>query len=444
MIELSALVALGVIFVLAMLGVHVALTFLIGSTVGLYILFADWGMTLGLLQQTAFDGIRDYNLMVIPLFAVMGLLIARSGAAQDLFALANRALGRIPGRLAVATVAGNAVFAAVTGVGVAAAATFSHIAYPSMKASGYKRSFAAGTIAGSSVLGLLIPPSVFMIVWAVLTEQSIGRLFAGGVVPGILLAVLFGIWCMTFAALEDRKTRTASAAGGADNAQSLSASQGLTRADPIGVIGVALIIALTLGGIWGGWFTPTEGSAVGLAGAIVLSLVKGMGFGEMRDASREAGMVVTPIMFLLLGASMYAKLLALAGVPQLVGEIFLSMHLGMTGTILFMVAVWLVLGCFVDSISIMLLTVPLFWPIAQGLQMDPIVFAIVGILVIEAGVLTPPFGIGAFVVKAAIPDKELKLGEVFRGLLPFWILILVVACLVYAFPPLVTWVPSLL
>lgn len=443
MIELSALIALAVIFGLALMGVHVALTFLIGSTVGLYILFGDWGMTLGLLQQTAFDGIRDYNLMVIPLFAVMGLLIARSGAAQDLFALANRSLGRIPGRLAVATVAGNAIFAAVTGVGVAAAATFSHIAYPSMKASGYKRSYAAGAIAGSSVLGLLIPPSVFMIVWAILTEQSIGRLFAGGLLPGLLLAVLFGLWCIFAARNEGRPKRSLSAAATLEP-ELATGREDLTHADPVGVIGVFVIILVTLGGIWGGWFTPTEGSAVGLAGAILLSIAKGLRLDQMRDASREAGMVITPIMFLLLGASMYAKLLALAGIPQFVGELFLSMHLGMTGTILVMVAVWLVLGCFVDSISIMLLTVPLFWPIAQGLMIDPIVFAIVGILVIEAGVLTPPFGIGAFVVKAAIPDKDLKLQEIFRGLLPFWILILLVAASVYLVPGLATWVPSLL
>ncbi|MFV0244707.1 MAG: TRAP transporter large permease [Qingshengfaniella sp.] len=435
MIEQSALVALGLIFLLSFLGVHVALSFLIGSTVGLFILFGDWGMTLGLLQQTAFEGVRDYNLMVIPLFAVMGLLIARSGAAQDLFAAANRTLSRVPGRLAVATVAGNALFAAVTGVGVAAAATFSHIAYPSMKLSGYQRSYAAGCIAGSSVLGLLIPPSVFMIVWAILTEQSIGRLFAGGVLPGILLAVLFGVYCMLGAMVGDGR-----AVGGR---QAAAATPG-QRADPLGLFGVVAIIIVTLGGIWGGWFTPTEGSAVGLAGALLLGLAKGMRFAEIRDASREAGMVVTPIMFLLLGASMYSKLLALAGIPQLVGELFVTMELGVSGTVLVMIAVWLVLGCFVDSISIMLLTVPLFWPIAQSMAIDPIVFAIVGILVIEAGVLTPPFGIGAFVVKAAIPDQELKLAEVFKGLAPFWILILVVAALVYAFPPLATWVPSLL
>lgn len=435
MIELSAIVALGLIFGLALLGVHIALAFVIGSTAGLFMLFGDWSITLGILEQTAFEGLRDYNLMVIPLFAVMGLIIARSGAAHDLFAAANGSLRMVPARLAVATVAGNAFFAAVTGVGVAAAATFSQIAYPPMKKHGYRRDFAAGCIAGSSVLGLLIPPSVFMIVWAILTEQSIGRLFAGGLLPGILLASLFGFYCVIRALVTPAVITGDAEAGG---------SPDLERPDPVGILGVTAIVVLTLGGIWGGFFTPTEGSAVGLMGAVVLGFVKRMSIREIWDAAREAGMVVTPILLLLLGAAMYSKLLALAGIPQLVGSFFDAMQLGPAGIILVMCAIWLLLGCFVDSISIMLLTVPLFWPVAQATGIDPIVFALVGILVIEAGVLTPPFGIGAFVVLSAIPDGDLKLTEVFGGLAPYWIMILIVALAVYCIPSLATFVPSLM
>jgi tripartite ATP-independent transporter DctM subunit len=284
------------------------------------------------------------------------------------------------------------------------------------------------------VLGLLIPPSVFMIVWAILTEQSIGRLFAAGVLPGIALATLFGLYCMV------RAIRSPEVTGG----ETATLPDSAPRPDPVGIGGVLAIIVVTLGGIWGGYFTPTEGSAVGLCGALLLALAKGMSRAAIIDATREAGMVVTPIMLLLLGAAMYSKLLALAGIPQVVGVLFETLELGPTGTILVMAAIWLVLGCFVDSISIMLLTVPLFWPIAQAMGIDAVVFAIVGILVIEAGVLTPPFGIGAFVVLAAIPDKELRLSEVFRGLAPYWTMILAIAALVYIFPALATLVPSLL
>ena len=273
-----------------------------------------------------------------------------------------------------------------------------------------------------------------MIVWAILTEQSIGRLFAAGVLPGIALAVLFALYCVVRAIRDPQIVQ----------AETSVAPESAPRPDPVGIFGILAIIVVTLGGIWGGFFTPTEGSAVGLAGALLLSLAKGMSRSAIVEATREAGMVVTPIMLLLLGAAMYSKLLALAGIPQVVGMLFETMELGPTGTVLVMAAIWLVLGCFVDSISIMLLTVPLFWPIAQAMGIDAVVFAIVGILVIEAGVLTPPFGIGAFVVLAAIPDKELRLSEVFRGLAPYWIMILGIAVAVYVFPPLATLVPSLL
>ena len=436
MVEQSVLIALGLIFVLAILGVHVALAFLIASTIGLYLLFGSWDVTLALLEQTAFNGIRDYNLMVIPLFAIMGLLIAGSGAAADLFSAANRAFSKVPARLAVATVGGNALFAAVTGVGIAAAAAFSRIAYPPMRRAGDARSFAAGCIGGSSVLGLLIPPSVFMIVWAILTEQSVGRLFAAGVLPGLILAGMFMLYCMGRAVLTPQIVSEHDVDEAVDIRPPSRAS--------IGVVGVMIIVAVTLGGIWFGFFTPTEGSAVGLFGGLILALAKGQRLGGIFQSFREAGQIVTPILLLIIGALMYSRLLALAGVPQLVGEIFQSYNLGVTGTILVMVAVWLVLGFFIDSISIMLLTVTLFWPIAQSLGVDPFVFAIVGILVIEAGVLTPPFGIGAFVVKGAVPDRTLKLSQIFAGLVPYWLMILAVAWLVYMFPAIPNWLPSLL
>lgn len=437
MIDSSIFLALGLIFVLAMLGVHVAVAFISASVIGLFLLFQSWDAALGLMEQTAFNGIRDYNLMVIPLFAVMGLLVSRSGAAGDLFSAANRAFRGLPARLAVASVAGNAMFAAVTGVGVAAAAAFSHIAYPPMRAAGYRRSFATGCIAGSSVLGLLIPPSVFMIVWGVLTEQSVGRLFAAGVLPGLLLTLFYMIYCISHALLQP------AVAGGATPGR----AEEIAPAEPgamIGVLGIVLIVLVTLGGIWFGYFTPTEGSAVGVLGAVILFFVKGKGLDEMVRAIRDAGMVVTPIMILLVGASLYSKLLALGGVPDAVGALFQYMDLGPTGTIVVMALVWLVLGFFIDSISIMLLTVPLFWPIAQSLGIDPFAFAIFGILIIEAGVLTPPFGIGVFVVKAAVPDPNLTLGEVFAGVVPYWMLLLLVAVLVYIWPGLSGFLPSLL
>lgn len=387
---------------------------------------------INLLQQSALSGIKEYNFIVIPCFTVMGMLIAHCGAASDLFNVVNRGLRGVPGRLAVATVGGNAVFAAVTGVGVAAAAAFSHVAYPAMREARYSRSFATGCIAGSSVLGLLIPPSVFMIVWAILTEQSVGKLFAAGVFPGLLLAFMYAVYCMVYAKLRP------SAAPEIASEDRVA----LTRAQIGGSLGVGLLIAVTLGGIWFGYFTPTEGSAIGLVGSAVLAWAKGMRWRGVFDAFVESGRTVTPIMLLLLTATIYSKLIALNGVPQEVQGLLASMGLGTGGTLLFMVAVWFVLGAMIDSISIMLLTVPIFWPVATALGIDPITFALIGILVIEAGVLTPPFGIGVFVVKAAIPDRHITVSEIFRGSVPYWVLILFLAWLIYVWPPLATWLPS--
>ena len=193
--------AILVLVALVVCGVPVIFAFAGSALFGLYFALGGIWPAMDLVGQTAMGGIKDYNFVVIPCFTVMGMLIAHSGAAADLFNVVNRRLRGIPGRLAVATVGGNAVFAAVTGVGVAAAAAFSHVAYPVMRANRYSKSFATGCIAGSAVLGLLIPPSVFMIVWAILTEQSVGRLFAAGVFPGLLLATLYALYCAVYAML---------------------------------------------------------------------------------------------------------------------------------------------------------------------------------------------------------------------------------------------------
>lgn len=413
------------------LGVPVIFAFSGSALLGLWITFGEISPAVDLVGQTALGGIKDYNFIVIPCFTVMGMLIAHSGAASDLFNVINRRLGRLPGRLAVATVGGNAVFAAVTGVGVAAAAAFSHVAYPIMRANDYSRSFATGCIAGSSVLGLLIPPSVFMIVWAILTEQSVGRLFAAGVMPGLLLATLYALYCSVFAWIRPEVAP-----------ENIGMSGVYDRSQSRGALYVSTLIVLTLGGIWFGFFTPTEGSAVGMVGAIAVAWIKGLRWRGIYDAFVESGRTVTPIMLLLLTAMMFSKLVALNGLPQEVQALLQSWGLGPVGTMMFMVSVWFVLGCMIDSISIMLLTVPIFWPIGLAMSFDPIVFAMVGILVIEAGVLTPPFGMSVFVVKAAVPDTKLTVREIFKGVTPYWIMILFLAWLIYVWPPLATWLPS--
>lgn len=432
----SLLLIFGVLACSSLLGIHIAFGFALAASIGLYFTFHSVGPVVDLLQQTALTGMKDYNFAVIPLFTVMGLLIAKAGAAGDLFNIVNRRLANVPGRLAVATVLGNAIFAAVTGVGAAAAAAFSHIAYPDMRANGYSRPFATGCIAGSAVLGLLIPPSVFMIVWAILTEQSVARLFAAGLIPGLILASLYAAYAYATFRWNPNFAREIAVAEGVAPAP--------TRSERIGSIGVALLILTVLGGMWGGYFTPTEGAAFGLLGALLLAVAKGASFQTIVAAFVDAGKTITPILLLIICATIYTKLLALEGVSDLVQEIMVGWGLGPVGAMLFMVVVWFLLGCLIDSISIMLLTVPLFWPIASNFGYEPISFALVGILVIEAGVLTPPFGMNCFVVKASVPDHGLKLSQVFVGAVPYWIMILIVAMLVQFVPSVATFLPNLM
>jgi C4-dicarboxylate transporter, DctM subunit len=429
-----ALWMMGLLILLVVLGFHIAVALAACSVIGIWLMLGNFDIAISLLAQASYEAIRSQTFIVIPLFVLMGDLVARSGAAGDLFRVLNRGLKRLPGRLAVATVAGNAIFAAVTGVSVASAAAFSRIAYPEMRKLGYKKEFAVGTVAGSACLGMLIPPSVLLIVWAILTEMSVGALFIAGVVPGILLALLFAAYCVGLAILSPES------APNPTEAQKLEKS---TPSEMVGAIGILFLVLLVIGGLWGGLFNPTEAAGFGAIGALVLGIVKGLRFRGVMEAIYSAGRTTAPIMILLIAASMYSRLLAFAGAINYIQSLFLGIGGGVVVIILVMALIWLLMGMIIDSVSIILLTVPIFAPIALGLGVDPIAFAIFGILVIEAGLLTPPFGLLVYTVKGAIPDRDLKLGHIFRGAVPYWIMILVAAVAVILFPPLATWLPGL-
>lgn len=423
---------------LILLGVHIAVALGVVSFLGVYLILGNIEAALSILSVTTYDAVRKHEFAVIPLFVLMGDFIARCGAAGDLYRLCNRVMSRVPGRLAVATVAGNAVFAAVTGVSIAAAAAFSRISYPEMRKLGYDRQYAVGVIAGSACLGMLIPPSVLMIVWAILTEQSVGALFLAGVVPGIILAMMFAGYCIYVA------VRYPSAAPpGAVDSDSL-ATPAQRRSESIGGIGIFLLIVLVLGGMWGGLFTPTEAAGFGVLGAVVVAFAKGMSGQAALEAIYHAAKTTAPLMILLIAASMYSRLLALSGGVNLIQVTLVSFTSSDILLLLLMAAVWFVLGMLIDSVSIILLTVPIFAPLAMKMGVDPMAFAIFGILVIEAGLLTPPFGLLVYAVKGCVPDPAVTLGEIFRGSVAYWIMLLGLGALVLAVPSLASWLPRVL
>jgi C4-dicarboxylate transporter DctM subunit len=426
---------LGLLIVLILMGVHIGVSLAVCSALGVWLMLGSFEAAVSILGNTAYEAVRKDVFAVIPLFVLMGDFISRSGAATDLYRICDRWLKRLPGRLAIATIAGNTVFAAVTGVSIAAAAAFSRIAYPEMKRVGYKQTFALGAVAGSACLGMLIPPSVLLIVWAILTEMSVGALFIAGIIPGILLAVLFTGY-VVIAAIRNPEIAPAFE----DDLVPMTRKE--FRSELIGGVGIMALILLVIGGIWSGFFTPTEAAGFGALGALAIGWFKGMRWKEILEAIFQAGRTTAPIMFLLITAQMYSRLLALGGAVNFIQGMFFGLGADPWVIIALMILIWIVLGMLIDSVSIILLTVPIFAPIAMALGIDPVAFAIFGILVIEAGLLTPPFGLLVYTVKGAVTDPSVTLGKIFVGSTPYFLLILLAALIVLFVPALATWLPK--
>ena len=439
-----------VLLLIVFSGTHIAVALGITAALGIYLMQGDIDVVRIFIANTAYEALRDYVFAVIPLFMLMGEFLAKCGAATDLFALINRVTRRLPGRLGIATVFANAIFAFVTGVSIAAAAAFSRIAWPEMKRHGYERKFALGCIAGSACLGMLIPPSVLMIVWGVLTEQAIGKLFIAGIVPGFIVVVAFCAYILFVAVTqpervgEARKVAHSAGAAALPPAEEFGLlSDAQMREALISTLFVIMLIVGVLGGIWFGFFTPTEGAGVGAAAALLLAIIKGMRAREIFDVVLTVGRTSAPLLLLLVMAQLYSRVLSMTGVTGAAKALFLESGLDPWQIIAIMVVVWFLLGCIIDSISIILLTVPVFAPIAVALGYDPLAFAILGILAIEAGLLTPPFGILVFTVKAALPQENVSPGEIFAGSVPYWICLLVVIVIIAAYPQLATWLPNI-
>ncbi|WP_305988363.1 TRAP transporter large permease [Roseibium sp. MMSF_3544] len=439
----TAFLVVGGLLGLVLLGVHVAVALGLSSALGIYLVTGKMRIVEATVASTAAEALRDFTFAVIPLFMLMGEFIGRSGAITDIYNGINRGIKRLPGRLAIATVLGNTVFSFVTGVSIASAAAFSRIAYPEMKAFNYRRGFALGAIAGSSCLGMLIPPSVLMIVWGILTEQSIGRLFLAGVMPGILLASLFLGYIIVSAILNPEVVgeNRPEAQPRETAADRMEMSFGQLLSSMVGVFGIILAV---LGGIWFGIFTPTEGAGAGAALALLFALTKGLTWPQFMQAVYAVGKTAAPILILLFCAALYSRTLAMTGVTTAIREYFLASGLEAWQVLAVILLIWFILGMVIDSISIMLLTVPIVEPIAVAFGFDRLSFAIIGILAIEAGLLTPPFGLLVYTVKAAIEDPKVGVQEIFLSSIPYWGIMLFAAVLLIVFPQIANWLPETL
>ena len=457
MFEVNIAVILVVCLVaLVAIGVHIAIALGMTSALGIFLVTgADiyaFRTVQTMLAATAYEAIRAYVFAVIPLFMLMGEFIGKSGTITDVYRGINRMLRRLPGRLAIATVVGNALFSFVTGVSIASAAAFSRIAYPEMKRFGYDRGFALGAVAGSSCLGMLIPPSVLMIVWGILTEQSIGQLFAAGVLPGLLLTTLFIVYVFAMALLRPEVVGAGAPreepakAVGADVVAGTEEDEVSNLQFVISLFGIVAVIVAVLGGIWFGFFSPTEGAGAGAFIGLVLALIKGMRYRDFIDSILSVGRTSAPILLLLVAASLYSRTLAMTGMANAIESLFIGSGMSPWMIITVMVLIWFALGMIIDSISIMLLTAAIFSPIAVKLGFDPIAFAIIAIISIEAGLLTPPFGLLVYTVKSAIADidPDMNVMTIFKSSTPYWIIMLIAMVLIVRFPVIATYLPDLL
>ncbi len=445
------LIAIVVLVVSIICGLHIAVALGITSFLGIWLISGNIDIAMSMVASVSFGGIRQYSYTVLPLFMVMGTLISTSGVAGDLYDIMQHGIKKlkIPGGLAIATVLGNAVFAAVTGVSIAAAALFSQVSYPQMKKLHYSDELSLGVIAGSSVLGMLIPPSALFIVYGVLTGEAIGKLFMSGVIPGLILAVLF---CITIIvsikvkpSLEDIRLSGVEKSRIAEKRSVVVLEDSEGKYPPgkyLSGMTVLLLIFIIFGGIWFGWFTPTEAAAVGCICGLIIALAKGSGWAGIWDSIWSAASATAPVLLLLISGSMYAKLIAYSGLLQRLNEVIAAANLSGWIFMAFCVIIWVLLGFIVDSASIILITVPIFTPILVNFGYQPMWIAVICILAVEIGLLTPPFGMCVYATKSSVPDPSVKIETIFKGSIPFAIVMLIGLIIVIMFPSLATFIPA--
>lgn len=420
--------SLGVIFLLIYFGMHISIALGLVSFAGVWLLRGDFGIASSMLAQAASDAIASHVFGVVPLFVMMGFIVAAADLGKDAFEVANQLFRRVRGGLGVATVAANAFFAAITGISIASAAVFTRVAVPPMLSMGYTPRFAVGVVAGSSVLGMLIPPSLLMIIYGFLSGESVGSLFLAGILPGILLATIFALGIVGMAIF------IPGFVGGQSDWNDSQALLGIGAMTAKLAPTMALIF-ICLGGIYSGWFTATEAGAIGSALALVIAIARRkLNWKALVQILIETGYVTVSISFLLICANMYTRLLTLSGMPQYLFSTAESAGLGVVGFMSSYVIALLVLGTIVDSVSILLICMPLALPIAQSFGLDLIWFGIVTILAVEIGLLTPPFGLSAYVVKSTLSDPSITLGDIFVGSVPFVVMMMLTLLLVITFP----------
>lgn len=425
------MLSVGAIVVLVYLGLYIPIALGLVSFVSIWIMSGKSILAFNFLKVAVGDGVTEYNFATIPLFTLMGLLVSKAKLGRDIYDVMNSAFRKVLAGLGMATVGANAIFAAVTGSSIASASVFTKIAVPQMMRYNYNKRFAVGVVAGSSVLGMIIPPSAMLIIYSFVAEVSVGDMFLAGIIPGLLLTAVYMVAIYLMARFwpsyigADIKT---------DELPAMDRGEMFQKAWPI----IALIL-LVLGGIYTGWLTPVEAGAAGASLALIVALVRrSMSRQEFWDTLVETGHITAAILLLIAMASFYSRMLGYAGLPNQLDSLLQEWNLSFFQIMLLYVALMLILGTLLDTASIILIVVPLFITLIESQGLSLIWFGIVTVIGAEIGLLTPPLGISCFVIKSTLNDPNISLKDVFLGSLPFAFLMLLVLIVIIQYPILST------
>ena len=431
--DVAGYIVVGLLLLWLAFGAHIGVALGLAGFIGIYLTVGP-DAAAAQLAAIPFSTTNNFALAVIPLFILMGSFATQAGIVTELFRTAYLWLGRLRGGLAMATVMSSAAFGAASGSTIVNAAVFTKMAMPEMTRFGYDVRLSSGCIAAAGTLAALIPPSILMVIYGVITEQSIGKLLIAGIIPGIVTALLYcgGIYILA-RVRPDLAPRA-----------DINVNWGQRWRSLYGVTGVMVLFVIVVGGIYGGYFPATYAGAVGAAGAFVIALCKRrMGMGSLAEVLKEAAVTTSVIFIIVVGGMVFARFLTYSGLVDIISRELLSFGTGKYTYLIGYVVLFTILGCFIEPIAIMVMTLPIMYPVMVAQGFDPIWLGVVSVKLAEIGVLTPPVGLNVFVVKSSSP-VPVTLGQVFTGVMPFIAMDFLSLVLYVFFPGMITWLPNLM
>jgi len=425
----AGLLSFVIMFVLLLIGVPIGFAMGLAGLFGMSIIIG-WQPAFSLFGTTAFETTVTYDLSIVPLFVLMGSMASRSGLSQELYEAFDAWVGAFRGGLALATIGACGAFAAICGSSLATAATMTKVALPEMKRYQYDDSLATGSVAAGGIIGILIPPSVILVLYGILTETSIGDLFIAGFIPGILTIIGF----MAAISVVTRLWPDISKPGERSTTRRKIQALGRTW-------GVLLLFLLVIGGIYFGVFTPTEAAGIGAVGAFVISAMRRrLTVAAVKEALVETVGTTAMIFIVLIGALTLNNLMVFSGIADALSDFVTGLDYPPMVVMAVILLLYMAMGCVLDALAMILLTIPIFYPIVQGLGFDPVWFGILVVMVVELGLITPPIGMNVFVIKGMVPDVALS--AIYVGVLPFVVAQIILIVIIFFLPDIVLWLPQ--